>query len=266
MKIQKIAILTISLLITIPASITLHGQNNEEIKEAVLNTRTLIQEWVDTRESISKRRSDWNVQKQIILNKIELLENEIENLQESIDDALSTANAATDQRSELNSREAELRQALRVVTTRLPEYEAQIQRYVDYFPEPLLSQIDTLVQALPKNRGPNTNTSAGNRLAVIVGILNEVDKFNKTIKLTRNVREIAGTNRQVKTVYLGNAIAFYSDEEGINAGIGKPARNGWEWTERNDIAPQIARMVGVAEGTIKPATFVELPMEVTNIE
>lgn len=266
MKLKSLVILTGCLLGAVSSHTILQAQAANSNEDAVSNTRTLIQEWVDTRSAISTRRSEWNVEKQIIENKIELLESEIETLQSQIDDALSRSNLATDQRADLEQREQELRDALTVVRTQLPEYEAQIEEFVDYFPQPLLNQVDSLVQALPRNRGENTNASAGNRMAVIVGILNEVDKFNKTIRLSRDVREIGEGNRQVRTVYLGLAIAFYADEEGEYAGIGRPADGGWVWTERNDIAPQIAELVGVADGTIKPATFVKVPMEITDIE
>ena len=57
-------------------------------------------------------------------------------------------------------------------------------------PEPLVEKIKPLIRRLP-NDPNNTKLSLGERVQNVVGILSQADKFNSTITLSNESREIA---------------------------------------------------------------------------
>lgn len=237
-----------------------NAQNEGKIDEI----RTTITNWVELRRTIASRANDWRVEKELIQHRIGLFKEEIDSLQERIDEVKTGADEAQRKRTEFQRDEERLREAAKGVESNIPLYESKIRELSKYFPTPLAEKVSTLMSNMPAE-GARTNLGPTQRMALIVGILNEVDKFNNTITPQNELREIEGRQIQVTTVYAGLAKAYYADESGMYAGVGTPGSDGWVWVERNDIAPAIAQAVGVAAGTTKPAVFVNIPIEVTSI-
>jgi len=235
-----------------------------QTKERIEEIRTTIDNWVDLRKTIAKRKNDWRVEKELLQHRISLFEEEINSLQEQISEFQEGADEAQKKRADLQQQEEVLREAARIVETNIPRYENIVRELSAFFPLPLTNKVSTLMSNLPA-QGARTNLGTSQRMATVVGILNEVDKFNNSISMENELREVDGQQIQVTTVYAGLSQAYYADESGKYAGVGNPARDEWEWTERNDIAPTISRAVGVAAGKIKPAVFVDIPIEVTSI-
>lgn len=225
----------------------------------------ITSEWVEARSSISKEINQWRVNKELIQQKIDFYKNELEGLQEEIDRYVEEAEKGKGKRAEYSNQIEELNRAQKVVLGILPKYESQVKELAKYFPSPLENSATKLAQSIPSNP-ENTRMSVGARLAVIVGILNEVDRFNRDVTTNQEVRTIGDKQIQVEVMYLGFAQAFYADSEGTIAGIGTPAKGGWKWEAKDEMAPQILRAIQVAQGKIKPAEFVELPLQMTNIK
>jgi hypothetical protein len=102
----------------------------------------------------------------------------------------------------------------------------------------------------------------GQRMAIVVAILNEIDKFNNTVTVEKEMRDVNGKPTEVKTMYLGLAQAFYAYKSGMFAGVGKPAEGEWKWEEKNDMAQQISQAIAVADASLKPPVFSNLPLSV----
>jgi hypothetical protein len=106
-----------------------------------------------------------------------------------------------------------------------------------------------------------TNVSLAERYQNVVGISNEVGKFNNDITMVTEVRTLSdGKPAEVRTVYVGLAQAYFVSPKG-EAGIGRPSESGWSWTAARDIAPQIEQVVEVLQNKAKPH-FVSLPVKV----
>jgi hypothetical protein len=103
-------------------------------------------------------------------------------------------------------------------------------------------------------------------MAILVGIMNEVDKFNSDFSISSTHKTLPnGETKLVDVIYLGLAVAYYADSEGIVGGIGTPAAGDWNWEERNDLAPAIRDAVLYYNGDIKPALMVDLPINIKDI-
>ena len=96
----------------------------------------------------------------------------------------------------------------------------------------------------------------------IVGILQEVEKFNKHITVVTELKSLeSGEMAQVKTVYVGLGQGYFVDENEKYAGIVKPTADGWQEEVRNDLASVISDVIKIFENS-KLAEFVPLPVEI----
>ena len=96
----------------------------------------------------------------------------------------------------------------------------------------------------------------------MIGILNEVNKFNGDISVSNEIRELPGGVRaEVRTLYLGLSQGFYVTADGAGAGVGLPAEAGWEWTPQNELASEITRAIAILQNNEIPA-YVPLPVKI----
>jgi hypothetical protein len=246
-----------------------HAQNQQaatiDAVEQMKAATQVTSQWIGIRANIAKVGSQWHIDRQLMQQRIDLYRSEIDQLQRNIAEMTSKAAEGQGKRAELSNEIDTLERAQKVVVGILPRYEAQLRELAKYFPEPLLRTTSRMIDSIPTSAA-NVRLGAGQRLALIVSVLNEVDKFNRDVTTSQELRQISGESRQVSVMYMGLGQAFYADATGSFGGVGFPAKGGWVWEERNDMAAQIRDAIKVAQGEIKPAIFVELPLQVTQIK
>ena len=228
---------------------------------SIEKTRNVLDQWVETKQIISEEETSWRVEESILNDTQVLLSSELERLNEAIKDLEDTASAADSEREVLTTEKEAQNAAAAVVKANIGSLEEKVKAIVKNLPEPLVEKIKPLVRRLP-NDSENTKLSLGERVQNIVGILSQADKFNTTITLSNESREIeAGKVIQVTTLYWGLAAAYFVDNAGAYAGIGTPSPDGWVWTEVESAGPQIKELLDIYEG--KPDIhFVELPASI----
>ena len=232
-------------------------------EDKIQKARTVVSEWVKTRQIISKEKNDWTEKKSSIIYMIELLKNEIEALDIQIEESKEEATQADIKRVELEDEEAALRNASRVVDAVVADYEVKVQSIAKTLPDPLKEKLEPLLDQIPENP-KKTRLSAGERMAIVIGTLNEIDKFNNSLTVISELRDMPDgvTTSEVKTIYIGLAQAYYVDSKAKIAGIGTPSEDGWVWEENTDLAASISRSIAIYENIIKPAEFVDLPVSI----
>lgn len=237
------------------------GLSLTNAQESIDDTRTLLGEWVETRQLISEEQQDWRVEKSILTETRTLLGNELNRLQESIEELESTATAADEERSELTKEKDELKTASKTVAAQIVALEDKTKKLLPLFPEPLIERIKPLIRRLPENP-KNAEASLGERVQNIVGILSQANKFNNTLTLTSETRTINNSKEvQVNTLYWGLAMAYYVDASGNYAGISYPAADGWQTALIEGSGPQIKKLIGVYEGD-DAIQFVKIPAQI----
>jgi hypothetical protein len=141
------------------------------------------------------------------------------------------------------------------------QFEEEIQSQVPQWPTPLVSKIDPLLKKIPGDP-EETKRSVLERMQNVVGIVNEVDKFNGAVTVESEVQQNpSGAEIQVRTLYLGLGQAYFVDKSGEHAGMGIPAANGWSWTARPELGLAIQNAIAVYENT-QPAAFIGLPVHI----
>ncbi len=223
---------------------------------------SMVETWVDARQILSQETNDWREQKNIMSFKINLLKVEIKALEEQIEESRKDVAQADAKRLEMEAEESKLRSAALVVENAVARYEQSILRLANSFPQPLLDKISSLLAQIPTDSADSSLT-VGDRTIIILGILNEVDKFNANVTVVNELREIdTGNTVEVKTLYLGLAQAYFVDSNQQHAKSGRLAEGEWVWTEQNAHAHDIWTAIAMYENVVKPATFIELPITI----
>ncbi|HKK18275.1 MAG TPA: DUF3450 family protein [Opitutales bacterium] len=221
-------------------------------------TKDTLQEWVETRQIISKEKADWKVEQSIFTDTVALLGSELERLNTELQEMEASATAADEERAKLSEEKEKLSAASSVVEAHIGDLETQMKAVIKTLPEPLVETIKPLIRRLPEDPS-DTSMALGERVQNIVGILSQADKFNSTITQTSESREIdEGKTVEVRTLYWGLASAYYVDASGEYAGVGYPTAEGWEWPRVDDAGGAIKRLIDVYEGS-EGIQFVTVP-------
>lgn len=231
------------------------------LRDNIDNARTTLEKWIETRQLISKEKRDWALGKEMLNEQIKLVEREISSLNEKITQAKESITDADKKRAELETENNKFKDASNTLKDILDKLEAQTIALNKRLPDPIRERIKPLSQSLPED--PNqTKLSIAQRFQNVIGILNEVNKFNREITVTSEVRKLAdGSTAEVTALYIGLGQAYYVGANGTVAGIGRPSENGWVWEPANDIAANIADAVAVLKNE-KVANFIPLPIKV----
>lgn len=240
----------------VAASTLAHAAPNEEL-------RAKIEAWVDTLRQIQKEEADWDVEKQILLGSKDNLVADIKQLEELIAEAeerKAKADTATVERSE---RQTELEAASAEVVRAVDKLEARFVEISSFLPEPLLGILGAELELMRDDANKAKSGSTG-RVKNLLAAIIKVEKFsNKITETPLTIPLPNGKKQQVDTVFFGLSIAYAINQSGEHALVGKPTAEGWIFTERNEFADAIRRLVEVSrgEGEIE---FVKLPAQITS--
>lgn len=224
------------------------------------SARSSLAKWVETQQLIAKEKQDWQQGKQILQSRIDAVGGEIAALKERLAETRRTAAEANSKKAGEVAENEALQEAGAGLARWVAGLEGGLRTLEPRLPEPLLQKVKPLYDRMPAD-GRSTNVSLAERYQNVVGILNEVGKFNNDITMVTEVRTLSdGKPAEVRTVYVGLAQAYFVSPKG-DAGIGRPGATGWEWTAAREIAPRIEQAVEVLQNKAKPQ-FVSLPVKV----
>jgi len=242
--------------------IGLNAQKEDKaFRKEIAEAREVIAQYVDTKQEIAKAKNQWESYQELTERRISLYEQEIADLRETIESAEQETTQAEKKIAEVKADINRIKAATRIVEDALPGFEDKLRELATYFPDPLKNKLAPTISKLGKSR------TVADRLAVVIGILNEVDKFNSEFFLDSVDRTLdSGTRIQVDVLYLGLAGGYYANADGTFGGVISPAQGEWEWTEKDDLALNIRKAIQYYSGDIKPALLVELPFDIVGIE
>lgn len=225
--------------------------NAARIKE----TEQAVTDYVHMRQQIAETKNAWKVYQDVTQRRIDFFESELTELNTQIANAQDRISAAQET-IDAKHQDIELKRAANnVVLNAAPAIEARVRAIAEYLPSPLKTKVRTLLGQLGSPR------QAAAKMALVIGILNEIDKFNGEWTLDGTQVE----NVTVDVLYMGLATAYYADQNGTVGGILKPAKGEWIQVEHNELAPAIATLIKYYQGDIKPTIFSTLPLEVTDV-
>lgn len=237
----------------------------EEFGDKLTSTSETLREWAKTEQLISEEKRDWRTAEEILGSQIEMVENKIDGLKKEIEEAKKNVSAKDEERAKLTEENEGLKSAASTVEGEIAELESKLKaNLLPILPESLAEKLKPLTQRIPKDaqEAEKGKLSLSQRFQSVIGILNEVNKFNRDIKMVPERRKLEdGKEVEVTTIYMGLGQAFYVNNNRDRAGVGRPGPNGWVWTPRNEAASSIAHVLKILENE-QPAAFVPLPVEV----
>jgi hypothetical protein len=227
--------------------------------------RAVMEKWVETRRVISHEQREWVLTREVLADRIELVEREIAALREKIAES-EAALAETDQTyAELVDRNDLLKDTAHLLQEDVTDLEARTLALISRLPNPIRELVRPLSQALTssaaeQDAGGTTETSLGIRYQNVAGILNLVNKFNREISTTSEVRPMTdGSSSEVTAMYIGLGQAYYVNSAGTRAGLGRPGVDGFVWSPLDTASADISRAIAVLKNE-QIAEFVPLPI------
>lgn len=224
-------------------------------------TRATLEKWVETRGIISKEKLEFELAREMLSERIELLEREIETVRKKISETEESITEADKKRAEMLEENEKLKKATASLDRSVIDLEARTRELLKKLPDPIRERVQPLSQRFPDNPA-DTKLSLGERFQNIIGVLNEVNKFNGEITVTSEVYDLPGGNHvEATSLYIGIGQAYYVNRNGDVAGYGIATPEGWIWKPGNEHATAINRAVAILKNETA-AAFVQLPIEI----
>lgn len=228
---------------------------------SLIEARATLEKWVETRQLISKTKGEWQSDKEMLEQSVQLLDREIK----SVEDQLTKAGVSNTQvEKERAQAEASLKlssESLEQTRRFASDLEGKIIRLVPQLPAPLQEILKPLLVRLPVN-SESTKMFATERVQVMVGILNELDKFNNAVSIFSDKRKNEkGEELAVETVYVGLGAAYFVNDTANFGGVGSPGIVGWQWTVRREVAVPVREVIRIYRNE-RPARFISLPIAI----
>lgn len=232
-----------------------------ETTEAIGDTRAILERWVETSRILSQEKLDRALAREVLQDRIRLVEREISGLRASIEGAQASLAESDRKRTELLAEKERLVQASSGLVEVVARLEQRLRELLVRLPEPIRERVKPLSQLLPADPA-EAKVTLDQRFRNVLGILNEVDKFAREITLVSEVRALGdGTSAEVTTLYLGISHGFYVNGSGTLAGVGRGTVSGFEWTPTPDAAQAIAAAIAILNNE-RVAEFVALPIRI----
>lgn len=239
-------------------AIALGGVAASAAESPVVDARVTLEKWVETRQLISKTKSDWQADQESLEQTVALYERELKAIDEQMSKVNTNNTQVAKEMLEAEALQQHSQEALAQAREFATGFEGRVRQFAGQLPGPLQDILKPLLARLPADPG-NTKMLAAERVQVLVGILNELDKFNNGVNVFNEKRKNPkGDEVAVQTVYLGLGAAYFVNEAGDFAGTGAPGANGWEWNVKNEIAASVQEVVKIYRNE-KTARFVTLP-------
>ena len=242
-------------------AVLLGGSLEAQDLDQTADVRAMISKWVETKRLISKERNDWTLAKENLAERSAVIRREIESLRSRIAEAKKSIADAEAKKADLVTEKAKLEEAARDISTRLRPLEERTLALLKRLPVPVVEIVKPVSQRIPADAS-DTKLGLSERYLSVIGIINEVEKFNRQINLTSEVRALGdGTTAEVTAMYLGIGQSYYVNGSGTAAGIGRPGPDAWVWSPSNAAAADVAAAVAMLKNE-KPAEFVRLPLRI----
>lgn len=225
------------------------------------SARQAMRLWVETRKEISAERANAVLSKDMLENRIKLVEAEIGRLRGEVARIEGEMTDADIAREELLERKAGLDDATSALEGVIEQIETRTRGLLVKLPIPLLQRVSLLSRRLGDDRTTPDGTLA-ERFMNTIGVLNEIDKFNGDIVTLRESIVLGdGRDAEVDVVYIGLGQAFYVSDDDTDAGRGRITDEGWKWISDPTMAGPVRDVVRILAGE-RPAAFIKIPVAI----
>lgn len=228
---------------------------------AIANARELLDKWFEAKRVISLEKRDYALARELLVDRVRMVARDIDALKARTAEAEQGIADADAKRTEFSVEADKLRTSAAAIDGALGALEARVRALLVRLPDPIRERVKPLSQKLPEDPA-TTRQSRSERLQGVVGILNEVNKFQREITVGSEIRTLRdGSSAEVTAMYAGISQGWYASLDGRFAGVGSAGPDGWKWVAADEAAPEILRALAILKNE-QVAAFARLPIRV----
>jgi hypothetical protein len=234
-------------------------------EKAIEQSKENLKLWLETAQKRQSEENAWKSDKEILSNYKEGLLAEKATYQKQIEEAKQRASAASQESTNKLNQRDQFIAAEKALSAHLKNMETEFAKQIPSLPTPLIKmpKMATGIEALKKNLASPDDASlsdVGKRTANLTEMIAEVEKFQQNVTVSNELHKNAsGQEFNMQVVYMGLAIAYAVNEDASFALIGRPSDSGWKFSEKNDIAADIKKLI-VTATTEKDISLTTLPV------
>lgn len=228
-----------------------HGQDPARLDQ-------LTQQWLETERQATHLQSDWRNQQPVLVQRIALLKAERQQLQAMLQDNKADLGDVDKRRATLLSEQAALEQQQQEVARAVELLRHQLTVISALLPPPLLQAWDDELANL------DGTAETSRQLQVALAQLSHVADFDNRISVQQTpIKTPDGQQVQVKQLFMGVGMAWFTSSDGQYAGWGQARDDGWHWQFDDAIdSAEISSAIAMFEKH-QQADFVRLPVKLT---
>lgn len=243
--------------------IIISGSNaDDQLPPSTHTLEALVSKWVELKSTIASEKNDWRNDKLRLEDEYRLFEKEKSFLEEKIRSIRAAKAALAEERAGLIKKKETLTNVLKQTEPILDETEINIKKWRKIIPPPLILPLEPLFARLDNS----SQLSVSQRIQTIFSLYGEIEELQHEIRITKEILKTeSGRQREFDVVYIGLARGFCVSEDGGEAAVGKPTRNGWKWEWSKGLASSIRQAIEYYNRE-KTAGFIELPIEINSTD
>lgn len=224
-------------------------------------TRQVLEKWTEASRLVSKEKQQWQLGKQTLRDRIDLLRREVSAMETRIAEATAKIDETDTRRKELVVEDEQRKRTEAQLVERVVQLEHSVLALLPRLPDPLREQIKPVSQLIPL-KPEETKVRVDERYRNVLYVCKQIHKWNKEVSLKSEVHaQPNGTSVEVAVLYVGIGQAYYASGDGKVAGTGTAGPNGWVWQSNNELAAEIAAAIAIQKNE-KVAAFVRLPVQI----
>ena len=218
----------------------------------------LVAEWVNLRQETASEKQAWQEQKDWLGHEYGLLLKEKALLEQELDQARKMRSSHEAECVELIQSKRVSQEALDRVLPVLSRAEADLKTWQKSAPASLSVSLDKLFNELKTSK----EKSVSARLRLILSLWGEIERLQSNIHVVTEVLKTgSGQEQEFEVIYLGLTQGYCVSTDNKLAGISRPAKRGWTWEWRPEIAKEVRKGIDFYKRE-EIAEFVELPLKI----
>lgn len=215
----------------------------------------LSKQWLQLERSTLALSQDWQLEKQLLNQRIALLREQNKQLTQVIKNADQQTDNLSERRQELIAAQAEIEQSLSGYRQIKPQLHHFLQMQMARTPPYLQQQLANALAQLDSNKPLNKEYQ------VLVEGIKQIAKANQLISVKQGSIELEGEKIMTEQLYLGNGQAWFITQDNSRAGIGFASLEGWHWQQSHDDDNQSIRQAINDAKNLTPGQLIALPVK-----
>lgn len=234
-------------------------------RHPVDQTRDQLRLWLETAQKHQAELNQWELDQEILAHYKEGLQQQAKSYQEQINEAKNRASAADQQSLNQLSQRDQFIAAEKLLSEKLRVMEQEFAKLIPLLPKPMTQfpKIALGIETLRKNLNlpaDQQTDDVGKRLTNLTELMAEAEKFQQGVQIHQELHKNSQNQEfNMQVVYFGLSAAYAVNENDTFALVGSPTQDGWKFTEQNQLAKDIRKLV-ISATTEKEVSFTKLPL------